>query len=399
MELVFDLVGSRAHVPGLLTQKAFRHVGGLIGRSEDCDWYLPDAQRVLSQQHARISYSEGDYFLTDLSSNGVQLADGQRLTKGEPWRIQHGQTFALGSFVLAARLIRDPAGFADDFQVPAGSQGLIPDDAFLELDPLQALERRAPHAHGLDELDGLDVFASDSTRSDYARVDLDSLAIPALVEAAAPAPVERPAAAPQRQTQLFWKDFGEALGLELTDLDHEAGEALALEVARLLRLAIQGLHGCLRTRNETRNELRLPLTTVQSSGNNPLAFAADGDAALGQLLRPPSASGQLMADQALLRTCRELQAHQVGLVAASRQAVLATLEQLAPAQCEARFEREGGRPRWGRDAKLWRAWQRQYRELRQDDDWRERLFAKDFAQAYTDQVRLIATLNPGQQGR
>lgn len=396
MELVFDLVGSRAHAPGLLTQKTFRHVGGLIGRSEDCDWYLPDPQRVLSSQHARISYSEGDYFLTDLSSNGVQLADGQRLTKGEPWRIQHGQTFALGTFALAARLIRDPAGFADDFQVPTSASGLIPDDAFLELDPLQALERRDPH--GIDELEGLDPFATDSTRSDYARVDLDSLGIPALVEHTAPAPVERPAAAPQRQTPAFWKAFGVALGLELADLDHEARETLALEVAHLLRLATQGLHGCLRTRNETRNELRLPLTTVQSSGNNPLAFAADGDAALSQLLRP-SASGQLTADQALLRACRELQAHQVGLVAASRQAVLATLEQLAPAQCEARLERDGRRPRWGRDARLWRAWQRQYRELRQDDDWRERLFAKDFAQAYTEQVRLIATLNPTQQGR
>ncbi|KIZ52033.1 hypothetical protein UM91_05535 [Pseudomonas oryzihabitans] len=396
MELVFDLVGSRAHAPGLLTQKTFRHVGGLIGRSEDCDWYLPDPQRVLSSQHARISYSEGDYFLTDLSSNGVQLADGQRLTKGEPWRIQHGQTFALGTFALAARLVRDPSGFADDFQVPTSAPGLIPDDAFLELDPLQALERRDPH--GIDELEGLDPFATDITRSDYARVDLDSLGIPALVEHSAPAPVERPAAAPQRQTPTFWKAFGVALGLELADLDHEARETLALEVARLLRLATQGLHGCLRTRNETRNELRLPLTTVQSSGNNPLAFAADGDAALSQLLRP-SASGQLTADQALLRACRELQAHQVGLVAASRKAVLATLEQLAPAQCEARLERDGRRPRWGRDARLWRAWQRQYRELHQDDDWRERLFAKDFAQAYTEQVRLIATLNPTQQGR
>ncbi len=396
MELVFDLVGSRAHAPGLLTQKTFRHVGGLIGRSEDCDWYLPDPQRVLSNQHARISYNEGDYFLTDLSSNGIQLADGQRLTKDEPWRIQHGQTFALGSFALAARLIRDPAGFADDFQVPASPHGLIPDDAFLALDPLQALECRDPH--GLAELDGLDPFASDSTRSDYARVDLDSLGIPALVEDTAPSPVERPAAAPQWQTPAFWQAFGEALGLQLADLGQAAREALALEAARLLRLATQGLHGCLRTRNETRNELRLPLTTVQRSGNNPLTFAADGDAALAQLLRP-NAVGQLPADQALLRAFRELQAHQVGLVAASRQAVLATFEQLAPAHCEARLEREGRSPRWGRDAKLWRAWQHQYRELRQDDDWRERLFAKDFAQAYTDQVRLIATLNPSQQGR
>lgn len=396
MELVFDLVGSRQHSPGLLTQKTFRHVGGLIGRSEDCDWYLPDPQRVLSNQHAQVSYSDGDYYLTDLSSNGIQLTDGQRLAKGEPWRIQHGQTFTLGSFVLSARLIRDPADFADDFSVPDDARGLIPDDAFLELDPLRALERRDPH--GLDELDGLDPFAVDTTRSDYARVDLDSLGIPALVQEAVPAPVERPAPVAQRHTPAFWKDFGNALGQDLSALDDSAREALALEAARLLRLATQGLHGCLRTRNETRNELRLPLTTVQSNGNNPLKFAADGDAALAQLLRP-NATGQLPADQALQRACRELQGHQVGLVAASRQAVLATLEQLAPEQCAARLEREGRRPRWNRDARLWRAWQRQYRELRQDEDWRERLFAKDFAQAYADQVRLIATLNLTQQGR
>jgi len=395
MELVFDLVGSRQHSSGLLTQKTFRHVGGLIGRSEDCDWYLPDPQRVLSNQHAQVSYSDGAYYLTDLSSNGIQLTDGQRLAKGEPWRIQHGQTFTLGSFVLSARLIRDPAGFADHFSVPDGAHGLIPDDAFLELDPLRALERRDPH--GLDELDGLDPFASDITRGDYARVDLDSLGIPALVQEAAPAPVERPALVAQRQTPAFWKAFGDALGQDLSALDDSCREAVALEAARLLRLASQGLHGCLRTRHETRNELRLPLTTVQRSGNNPLSFAADGDAALGQLLRP-SATGQLPADQAVLRACRELQAHQVGLVAASRQAVLATLEQMAPEQCEARLEREGRRPRWRHDATLWRAWQRQYRELRQDDDWRERLFAKDFAQAYADQVRLIATVNPLQQG-
>ncbi|MEH3021677.1 MAG: type VI secretion system-associated FHA domain protein TagH [Pseudomonas oryzihabitans] len=396
MELVFDLVGSRQHPPGLLTQKTFRHVGGVIGRSEDCDWYLPDPQRVLSSQHARISYSEGDYFLTDLSSNGVQLADGQRLNKGEPWRIQHGQTFILGSFTLAARLIRDPAGFADDFSIPGNDRGLIPDDAFLELDPLRALERRAPL--GFDELDGRDPFANDVTRSDYARVDLDSLGLPALVpEPPAPAAAERPVA-PIHQAPAFWQSFGDALGMDLAGLDEGAREALALDVACLLRLATQGLHGCLRTRTETRNELRLPLTTVQNSGNNPLKFAADGDTALAQLLRP-NALGQLPADQALLRACRELQAHQVGLVAASRQAVLATLEQLAPAQCEARLEREGRRPRWGRDATLWRAWQRQYRDLRQDDDWRERLFAKDFAQAYAEQVRLIATLEPTTQGR
>jgi type VI secretion system protein ImpI len=36
--------------------------------------------------------------------------------------------------------------------------------------------------------------------------------------------------------------------------------------------------------------------------------------------------------------------------------------------------------------------------MQSSDDWSERLFARDFAQAYEEQVRLIATLNTDLQG-
>ena len=36
--------------------------------------------------------------------------------------------------------------------------------------------------------------------------------------------------------------------------------------------------------------------------------------------------------------------------------------------------------------------------MQRDDDWGERLFARDFAQAYEEQARLIATLNTDLQG-
>ena len=36
--------------------------------------------------------------------------------------------------------------------------------------------------------------------------------------------------------------------------------------------------------------------------------------------------------------------------------------------------------------------------LAQNDDWSDRLFARDFASAYEEQVRLIATLNTDLQG-
>ena len=107
--------------------------------------------------------------------------------------------------------------------------------------------------------------------------------------------------------------------------------------------SVAGLQQSLRTRSELKNELRLALTTVQSAGNNPLKHSADASEALNALLRGGK-PGQLSAEQAVGRAFRDLQAHQVALLAASRAAVHAMFEQLAPEQLALRFEREGRKP-------------------------------------------------------
>ena len=83
MELVFDMVSAQQFAPGLISSKTFKQAGGIIGRAEDCDWVIPDRKRVLSSRHAEVSYRDGAFFLTDTSSNGIQLKDtGASLGKG-----------------------------------------------------------------------------------------------------------------------------------------------------------------------------------------------------------------------------------------------------------------------------------------------------------------------------
>ncbi|HEY8331619.1 MAG TPA: type VI secretion system-associated FHA domain protein, partial [Pseudomonas sp.] len=101
--------------------------------------------------------------------------------------------------------------------------------------------------------------------------------------------------------------------------------------------------------------------------------------------------------QALGRAFRDLQAHQVALLAASRAAVKGILAQLAPEQLTLRFERER-KPLLATAGSRWRAYRRLHETLAQDDDWSERLFARDFARTYEEQVRLIATLDTDLQG-
>ncbi|WP_313487108.1 type VI secretion system-associated FHA domain protein TagH [Stutzerimonas kunmingensis] len=398
MELVFDMVGAQQFVPGLLTTKTFKQAGGVIGRADGCDWVIPDRKRVLSGRHAVISYRDGAFFLTDTSSNGIQLKDsGASLVKDQPQRIEHGSVYCLGDFEIRARLIQDPALLEGDIGRPQPAGSIIPDDAFLDLDPLVAMDQQERIYAEVDDLDlALVAPQRQAQQRDYARIDTESLPLPQLVmPQAATEPRREPE--PERLPLSFWERFGEALGVDLDDLDEDQRQALALTAARLLKQSVGGLQQSLRTRSELKNELRLALTTVQNAGNNPLKHSADSAEAMSALLRGGK-PGQLPAEQAIGRAFRDLQAHQVALLAASRAAVQAMFEQLAPEQLALRFEREGRKPLIATAGSRWRAYRRLHHSLGQDADWSERLFARDFAKTYEEQVRLIATLDSTHQG-
>lgn len=397
MELVFEMLNTKQFVPTDLRQKTFKQAGGVIGRGEDCDWIIPDRKRHLSNHHVVISYREDMFFLTDTSSNGVQGGEsGARLRKGEAVRIEHGSTYVLGDFEIRARLVREPATFDGEVGRPCAAGSIIPDDAFLDLDPLNVLEQQERVYSDIDELISPNTTLSDARqRADYARIDMESLMVPELIDTPTePAPTPPPKAV-ERQSEGFWEHFGAALDVDLKGLDHDARQALALNAARLLKQSISGLQQSLRTRNELKNELRLARTT-EGTHKNPLKFAVDAGEALGILLQG-NKPGQLPAEQAIPRAFRDLQAHQVALLTASRAAVRGTLEHFSPQQLTLRFERDN-KPLLATSGSRWRAYGRYHQTLRQDDDWSERLLARDFAQAYEEQIRLISTLHTDHQG-
>lgn len=392
MELVFDVVSAGAPVSGA----RFTPRGGVIGRAADCDWVIPDSKRVISGRHAQVSHRDGDYFLTDTSSNGIRLKDsGAALIKGVPLKIEHGNVFCLGDLELRARLA--PGSDSGRTDEPLPGAGIIPDDAFLELDPLAGLDAGSGQAIP-DDLD-LSPPPADTPAQprDYAAIEAENLLVPRLVPSAPTATGtagEAPAAPVERDA--FWARLGEALGIDLAALDEPSREAMAVQAAGLLRHCVGQLQQTLRTRGELKAELRLPQTTVQGAGNNPLKHAVSGDDALRALLHAPR-PGQLPCEQAVTRAFRDLQAHQVALLAASRAAVQAMFEHFSPERIGARLDPH--RKPWLTTAgSHWRAYRHQHRRLSQDGDWGERLFARDFARAYEEQVRLIATLNTDSQG-
>lgn len=401
MELIMDLVGHQQLASDTPVSKTFRHAGGMIGRAEECDWVIPDRRRVVSSRHAEVSFHDGAFYLTDTSSNGIVLkATNTPLPKGQPQRIEHGSLYTFGDFDIRARIIQDPAVFSQDFGKPQPAGSIIPDDAFLDLDPLAALDQQEQLYAESGELDLLDQRAGNDTlqTQDHARIDMVNLTVPELVTPpSAPVPPRSaPAPAATPLTDGFWARFSEALGISLDDMDESQRQAVALRSARLLRQSVGNLQQSLRNRNELKAELKLATTSVEAQSVNPLKYSANAHQALNAMLRP-GVTGHMPAEQAVNRAYRDLQAHQVALIAASRAAVKGILEHLSPEQLTLRFERES-KSRLSTAGGRWRAYTHLYQALQRDEDWGQKLFARDFAMTYEQQIRLIATLNTDLQG-
>ena len=78
--------------------------GASVGRREAMDWVLPDPQRHISGHHFDVTYADGAYWLTDLSTNGTFL-QGQRYRLEGPHRLSHGDRLVVGHYQLGQQYL------------------------------------------------------------------------------------------------------------------------------------------------------------------------------------------------------------------------------------------------------------------------------------------------------
>lgn len=385
MQLMFEVYESAGADPASTAPKLFTEAGGVIGRGAGCDWVIADSSRLLSSHHGLVSFREGQYFLTDISSNGICVAgSGERLCKGQARLVEDGDVFQLGALSIRARLVASPAP-QGELQRAAGGQ--IPDDAFLGLDPSRAMDQAS-----LPPDDILATSDEPAQRVYQQAPDRDYMSLPRRVE---PVPDGPPLEDLERTPALhasFWAQFSAALGLDLNGVDTPRREALAIKVASLLKQGIEGLQQSLRTCDELKNESNLASSEARLRSANPLRHCSDGKAALAALLGM-NEWGQLPAEAALVQAHRDLQSHQVALLTACRTALRNGYRVFAPSHLMLCFERQEKAPWFNADGAHWRAYLRHYQRLIEEEPLSERLLGNDFANAYEEQVRLISTLH------
>ncbi len=159
-------------------QCVFDKRGGSVGRTLGNEWVLPDPERVVSGEHAVVSYQNGAYFIQDVSTNGVFVGEEEvPLGEGNRVELNNGDMLHIGDYDILVTIggavapdetFFDPASVEDAATPPVPEPVveppvqpvIIPETAAPLLDPAYVSRAEDPLAgDSLGFVDSVDPLA------------------------------------------------------------------------------------------------------------------------------------------------------------------------------------------------------------------------------------------------
>ena len=435
MSLCLTITSYHKITPGQCPEKSMDQGVMAIGRSSDNDWVLPDPERLVSSQHCVIQYKDGRYYLTDNSTNGVELVKaGIRMRRGNSEPLQDGELIRIGDYEIQARIdfnvqAIDSQPFAGDspnsFEALMGAVASQPA-------PTPMIAPQFQGASAMETLPDLFDFLSPTavpppTVADHVPSEQHDFRPPAPVAVPAPEkplvqgsvipedwdlfsdapapvvnaapapapilpppPVVEPVALPVANAEPppdLLQAFLRGAGLDQLRLDKADACAQMESIGRSYRLMVEGLIDVLRARASLKGEFRMQQTMIRPAENNPLKFAPNADEALLLLLRHGN-QAFMAPDLAVRDSFDDLRAHQLAVMAGVEAAIKHLLTRFEPAQLEERMGKPGGLSslfNGSRQAQYWQQFTELYSNISREaqDDFQD-LFGREFSRAYEE---------------
>ncbi len=398
--------------------------GGTIGRSADNDWVLPDPQRYLSAHHARVQFREGNFYLQDVSTNGVYVNDDMEpLSKrgSSGYLLGTGDVLRMGEYhIVAAVEARQeaeeplpavpttihalrPLRRAGDRDIGARlnlEELLVP---VIDMDPVlpvgaygQAVNSGSVRALARMQEQAPALLPADAPPQPFSTGE-PALPVSASQESMSQRMARLAEAVGRTGTSAVALEdmrsgleaFCRGAGITVETLPAEAQGRLLHLAGRLFREALVGLKDMERTRSETRNRYRIELAPPEADDPRPsLATAMVEDLLIALFVQHEGR--RLDSVQWLRESVGEAKAHEQAVAQATRAAFVEFLDRLDPAELEARFERAArrGKARAADKAQYWELFTTFYRNLiEMPADHLPHTFVEAFAAAYREALK------------
>jgi len=189
----------------------------------------------------------------------------------------------------------------------------------------------------------------------------------------------------------FMDSFLLGAGIDAQRLDVQDKQALAQKIGRLTRNSVEGLMIALRARATIKSNFRVSKTTISPVENNPLKFLVTTDDVLTTLLSDDKA-GYMPADEAFIEGFKDLQTHQMALMAGMQATINAVVKQFDPTTLERSFEGQSGSGiiPGQKKAKYWDNYAEFHAKLSDSllDDF-QKVYGEEFAHAYEVQINKL----------
>jgi len=215
--------------------------------------------------------------------------------------------------------------------------------------------------------------------------------------AAVAPPVAPPPVTPAAQPSATTADAAVMLaallrGAGVPDLRLTGDPVASMEAAgAVFRAMVEGLREVLMSRAAIKGELRVEQTMLRARDNNALKFSITVEEAVAALLLPPR-TGYKAPLAAVQEAARDIQSHEMAVMAGVQTALIGLLKRFDPAALEARLSpgRLDSFLPGARKARIWELFCETYKDIaREAEDDFQSVFGREFAKAYDAQMKKL----------
>lgn len=392
MELILNITSYHRLSPEI---EAIKKVENSLnfGRSDSCDWHLPDPEKIISSSHGKIVREGTSFYIYDESTNGLFVNFSVTpIGAGNKHLIVNKDVFSIGDFQveaileqpeqstspsqqrlmasqqmqnssepypnsspvapaynapspandLAASAIHAPLNLGEYMEAPktanAENQGAfqIPEN-WGDMAPTvdsSAVHQQPVHQQPFEQkpLEQQLGQVVQSQQPVEPQIQQPVLETPVVANQTTQSNVSQQPSEPnvnEVNDVNYKRAFFEGLGVTNELANQLDNEKLWLEMGKSLNLLLSGVMDSLRQRTTVKNQLKLNHTMFQSQQNNPLKFSATLDDVIQNLFVRNSTSF-LSYDESIREVFTDTQSHETALIAGASGTVKGVLEQLLP---------------------------------------------------------------------
>ncbi|NMM42117.1 type VI secretion system-associated FHA domain protein TagH [Pseudoalteromonas arctica] len=436
MELILNITSYHRLSPEIEASKTVKD-SLIFGRSEACDWHLPDPEKIISSKHGRIERDGDSFVVIDTSTNGIYSNYSvSAIGQGNKQKLSDSDILTVGDFQIEVKIAeaKSVTPVIDEFSSVTTAKAnnaatqsqyfdsngnnsnsahfyndSIMNEPMPDVSMTQTVDSQS-QSHIPENWDEIAHLLNPEIVNTSDQHAISSHAEPNIAEPKTEVPTAvdtQPEVAkeahtlahtvrPKVETKPIANSVGltgaflKGLGVKPELQNALTTEKLWFEMGQGLNLLLTELMESLRQRALVKNQLRVNQTMFQTQQNNPIKFSANIDDVIQNLFIINSASF-LSSRESIKESFIDTRRHEHALLAGADGVLKGILEQVSPSHINQQVNNHANILKiipGQSESKSWKLYQNLHDELSRDVNAKGAMaLSDDFLKAYNDKIQ------------